>query len=328
MNRFFVNGVARGAREMQRCIPNKVSAYRAARHALLIGITILSTVAAEAAMRKIDILTPRNYGYVIGDRLKHEVRVSLETPYRVDEQSLPAAGRINRWLWLHTPELDKREYSDATVYHLRLVYQLLSAPKGVEELFTPEWTLYVTDGTDRLPLIVTPWRFTAAPLVNRDPDDIAYTDIQPALPPPPIPIRGYWIGLAAAVAALTAATILLCYVHWMVPFLARSNGPFSRALRTVSRLVKSPHADRDTTAFRVVHRAFDETAGCVVFPETLTDFFRDHPEFEHLRADIERFFRASRARFFETDFNNAPHVKIGTLKTLCHACRDIERGVA
>ncbi|MDH3638095.1 MAG: hypothetical protein OES09_06470, partial [Gammaproteobacteria bacterium] len=161
--------------------------------AIVVWISVLFAGPAYAIVQKIDVLTPRNYGYVIGDLIEHEVRVSLESPYRIDAESLPSAGRIDRWVWLHTPEISSHKYATSTVFRIRLIYQLLSAPEQVNQLFIPENALYFSDGEERLPLLIKPWGFTAGPLLKRDPDGIAYTDIQPAIPPPPIPMRGYWV---------------------------------------------------------------------------------------------------------------------------------------
>ncbi|MDH3280252.1 MAG: hypothetical protein OEQ18_03875 [Gammaproteobacteria bacterium] len=295
--------------------------------AIITGILVALPGPAWTVVQKIDVLTPRDFGYVIGDLLEHEIRVSLEPPFRIDEQSLPHPERINRWLWLREAQVSAREYSTSTTYRIRLVYQLLSAPEQVHQLFTPEQTLYVSDGKERLPLFIKPWGFSAGPLLKRDPDAIAYTDIQPALPPPPIPTGGYWVGLGLSGAAMLAGSMLLAYIYWAMPLIARSRGPFARAYRRVSWLNKGDEPDRYPAALRAIHHAFNETAGNVVFPETLADFFRAKPQFEHLRNDIEAFFGESRAQFFVPAMRGQ-RSEFGTLERLCRACRDIERGVA
>ena len=56
------------------------------------------------AISDIQILTPREFGYTIGDTIRHELEVSLADPYRLDLTNMPEPGRLNRWLEISAAE--------------------------------------------------------------------------------------------------------------------------------------------------------------------------------------------------------------------------------
>lgn len=153
---------------------------------------------ASAALRNIDVAAPRNFGYVIGDLLHLDSRITLELPYKIDVDALPRKGRLNRWLWLREPRFTSHTQGDVTIYRIRFIYQLLSAPETIQQIFTPQHTLFYVGDNQRLPILIEPWAFTAGPLVKRSADGVKYTDIKPELPLPPIPLWGYWVGILLA----------------------------------------------------------------------------------------------------------------------------------
>ena len=76
------------------------------------------------------------------------------------------------------------------------------------------------------------------------------------------------------------------------PFSARTQ-PFAQAQRTLRGL-----KDDAPEAWQALHRAFDRTAGASLQPASLHRLFERAPHFAPLRADIERFYADSAARFF------------------------------
>lgn len=282
---------------------------------------------ASAALRSIDVATPRNFGYVIGDLIHHKAQLTLELPYKIEVDALPQAGRLGRWLWLREPQFTSHTQGDATVYHIQFTYQLLSAPEAIQQLFTPQHTLYFVGDNQRLPIFIEPWAFTAGPLVKRGTDGVKFTDIKPELPPPPIPLWGYWIGLLLGVSGLVGAMLVLMYIRWGLPWIARSRGPFARAYHNMRRLTASSSQPQYEEALRLTHRAFDETAGATVFAGTLAEFFTDNPRFESQRRSIEGFYTESQQQFFASRAPTATP-SYDALVSLCRVCRDIERGLA
>jgi mxaA protein len=79
--------------------------------------------------------------------------------------------------------------------------------------------------------------------------------------------------------------------------------------------------DREPRAWQALHRAFDRTAGRVVQSATLPVLFDRAPQLSACRAQIEKFFLQSSARFFA---KNAA-VELISPRELCAELRRIER---
>jgi mxaA protein len=77
-----------------------------------------------------------------------------------------------------------------------------------------------------------------------------------------------------------------------------------------------------------IHRAFNETAGRIVFTESLDEFFNDHDQFAPLQHPIDEYFTHSRRYFFAgiTDDQGSRYSR-SELIAFVQACRDIERGL-
>jgi mxaA protein len=283
---------------------------------------------AQTAIRSFEIATPRPYGYVIGDVFEQRITLSLNTPYRLQRDALPAPGRIDRWLALRDPRLELVTQAGFTEYRLTLGYQILSAPQHLSRLFAPGLDLAFSDGEQVLHFPVPGFAYAVAPLIPaQDLGEGAALGLRPARRPPPIPIAPHLWRLALIGAGLGVLGLLLAYLYWVVPFLGRSHGPFARAWRELRACARRPPgADRDRAALRVLHRAFDQSAGRALFGEDLDGFFRDHPRFAPARGAIEALFEASRGVFFD------PHRPLAApaldqLLALCRRCRDLERGL-
>jgi mxaA protein len=81
--------------------------------------------------------------------------------------------------------------------------------------------------------------------------------------------------------------------------------------------------DNAPEAWHALHRAFDSTAGQALRSETLPVLFERAPSFERMRADIERFFSESSARFFAGRTPERPLA----VHALCRELRKIEKRI-
>jgi mxaA protein len=99
---------------------------------------------------------------------------------------------------------------------------------------------------------------------------------------------------------------------------AHSSQPFAVALR---QLHDRKLDDSAPEAWHALHRAFDETAGRAIRPETLPVLFERAPQLTPLRALIEKFYAESARRFFA----NAPTSEPIAIGALCSDLRRIEK---
>jgi len=75
---------------------------------------------AQTIIKQIESITPRAYGYVIGDVLEYRLRLETDSSFRLDPESLPAAGRINVWLELRPPLVNERITGNIKSYDIVL----------------------------------------------------------------------------------------------------------------------------------------------------------------------------------------------------------------
>jgi mxaA protein len=285
----------------------------------------------DAAIRQLDVANPRSFGYVIGDVIKRRIRLDLEGQYRLDPDSFPHAGRINRWLEMRQLELYSEPESEGMVYELTIVYQIMDAPQEPTQLSIPEITLRYGEGGHPLTLLIPSWRFTVTPLISgKGEQNSIYIDLQPDRAPPLIRpeariARAILMGIIMA-----AAVLVLLYMLAGIPFLNRSRGPFALAYRQLKRYRRKPYDEAYyLDALRCVHQAFNLTAGRVLFVNQIDIFFTEKPAFSSLRSRIERFYAHSRSVFYDAaNKSEKPDYSMDCLLNLCRSCRDVERGLS
>jgi mxaA protein len=300
-----------------------MNAVRAAARCLcLLAVLIASAATASTGIVQMEVTAPRTEGYVIGDTITRVVHLELGGDDRLDEHSLPVAGRIDLWLELHLPRVRRHGAS----VDVELTYQLVNAPQVTQELVVPQLTLQVASTDHRLPVFVPEWRFTATPIVPvAQRGAAARFNLRPQRPPPllDVVVRAWLLG--ATLAAWTVVMGALGWLHFGLPWRAARARPFAQALREL-RALRGGEWDRgrQREAFRIVHRALDRAAGCTVLPANVDELFRTHPSLARLRARIESLLQDSRRLFFGPG-DAVATTSLDALTDLCRDCRQLER---
>lgn len=304
--------------------------------AMLLLILLAGPASLQAqVIRANDVIEPRTFGYVIGDKIRREVHLSVHPDYRLDEESLPEAGRLDRWLEVAAPELDAATDGRGRHYRLILTYQIRNAPAVPEIVAIPQQNLRILSETQALTTLVPRLRITVAPLTSGiGADRISATSLQPDLPPVPLPLQERQGRIAWAAAALLALLLLAAWRHGLVALRSRQRLPFATAVRELKRLQAGASTPAQYPAsLKIVHEAINRTAGRAVFAHNLDAFLASHSEFAPLREDFRRLFAASGQVFFASapaDEASAPaDAPAGSapaqLLRLCRRCRRIER---
>jgi len=286
---------------------------------------------AESVVKRLEVETPRAFGYVIGDTLDHRITLELARPYRLDEASLPAAGQLRAGLELRAPVVRVHQARDTTCYEILLTYQIFHFAERLQTLAIPPVELRFAKGGPRLPVVVPEWRFSLAPLAPRRIEgSVALPELRPDRPPPDMPVQPHVYRLIALAAGLFTALMYLAHAWWGMPLLARRSRPFAHAFRDLRRLARKPFTEtRYLDALRRLHRAFNQTAGRTLFAGNLDLFFVRHPEFASLRMPIEGLFMQSQQAFFQPRQSRAADAdSLQDLLQLCRRCRALERGSA
>lgn len=298
---------------------------------LLVLLGVLSPQGqAGTIVKRMDVTNPRTFGHVIGDILQQKIHLELATPYQLDEDSLPEAGLVNRWLEIRAPVVRTRHSRGTTSYEILLTYQTFYLAERLESIVIPSLELLLGNGERILPLRVPEWSFSVTPLSAHaiDAPVTVYT-LRPDHPPVVMPVMPHVYRIIGLLVCLLAALVYLAYVYWGVPFFASRKRPFSISYRHLRKLEHKPFTDaRYLDALRSLHRAFNLTAGRTVLAGNLDLFFVHHPEFAGLRTAIETLFIQSRMAFFEPrrQLTRDAHAMQNLVK-LCHRCRALERGM-
>lgn len=250
---------------------------------------------------RIELEAPRDYAYVIGDRIEQTLSLHLRDGRNLDPASLPVPSPLNEWLTLRESRLESNR-GQAEMQRLHLTYQIFKGVRAPETVTIPPLALRLQGG--RAEEIRAPaWSFTLAPVI---PPDV--TDEQAELrdPAPPLPVDAAPL-TRQLMAWLAAATLVALLIGLRDYLIRRKTRPFAEAAREVRQTLKGS-ADEDALrqAARTLHRAFDRTFGETLFAAEIERFCDRHHAFAPHRERMERFFAWSRRLFFETGGAEGP----------------------
>jgi mxaA protein len=253
--------------------------------------------------------SPRRLSYVVGDLIERRALVSAPAGFTLEPASLPRLGTQNAWLALLEASV-RDQGGTPPRYEIDLRYQLINAPTEVRSLALPGFHVRFTPAPARA-------RGSARSQVSAETAIEEQTvRIAPILPAQ-VPVSAALVRPDRSPRALSSTPALLGAVVTTVlatgivaallsqPILRRRNGPFARAYRRLRRTVLRAErlgnaAEGDyPSALRVVHRAFDQTAGWRLFPDRVGDFVAQWRQFADLRGGIERFLDLSKREFFD-----------------------------
>ncbi len=257
---------------------------------MLAGVLVCGGPSAAQTLPVTLQTPPRDFGVFVGDLLTSVATITVPPGARLDERSLPVEGPVSSVIDVRRATVG----GTPSRVEIRVTYQSFFSPEEVLGADVPGYVVAFVQGGRRLRASVPGFGFTASPFRH---------DLQPVLDPAalradhvpaPARARGAAWEAAAGMAAMLCGLLVLA---WPRLFAARQT-PFAKAGREIARLARAPGGDAGAEAMRVLHRAFDATAGRRVLADDLDAFFDQHPRFAPLRERIGGFFASSRAVFF------------------------------
>lgn len=273
------------------------------------GAFAASTAAAAEWPAHVD--EPRAFGHTIGDVLTQ--RILLEADGRAASGvAAPSAGRVGVWFERRAARFE----TDAEGRRwLVLDYQLTNAPLAPTQVALPALELHTAAGDV---LHVPAWRVGIGPLVT-DVADVAneasgavsadaagaalfpatqagLNGMRPDRLAAPVPLAPIRRRLGVALAALMVTLVAWGAWAWWRNAREAARLPFARAWRQMRRL--DARQARAESAWRVLHRAVNETAGHVVHAGSLAAMMVREPWLQPLRPQLEQFYRQSDEYFF------------------------------
>jgi mxaA protein len=304
--------------------------HRAASAAAVLVAALASPALSQAQMQAIfanEVIEPRTFGYVVGDKIRREVRLSVQADYRLDLASLPQPGRLDRWLEVAAPEVRVESIRNGQRYHLFLTYQIFNAPLAPETITIPQQDLRILGATDALTTLVPALRVTVAPVTSAiAANRLSDSSLQDDRPPSPIPVEVRQSRLAFTGATLLTLLVFAAWRGQFMAFIARGKLPFTKASRELKRLQAPGASARYAAGLKIVHEAINRTAGRAVFAHNLDEFLAAHPAYAGLHGEFNRLFAASGRVFFgDTSADTPSRNSWPELLHLCRICSRIER---
>lgn len=284
--------------------------------AMLIGCSGFS----PQPISRFELLTPRPFGYLIGDEIRHRVIVETRKDMSLNLNSVPKQGEVNRWLNLNQVAVETNSETGDTV--IDLVYQVFYASNEVKMLTVPGFNLQFNHAVKTVEQAVPAWNFTLSPIkelaVRKDADGLNY--MRPDALPMPLSTQDPRLGIYASLTLALFTTGYLAYLYGYFPAWPKRR-IFKRATGELSRL-----SERELErGLAVIHHAFNTLNGRPLFKHRLSEFYQTHPEYRRAAESMEWFFKFSNQVLFagKRDINPEDWRK---LNDLCRLCREIECG--
>ncbi len=305
------------------CVDCRRSVFRAA----VVAIAVLASSAPAAAgaddtVAAVPVVsTMRDTGYTVGDLVRRRIEFVLPQGAALDERSLPAPGRVARWLEL-------REMTVQDVRGMRpvlsITYQIFGVPEAAVRVSIPEFKVGVT-GLDKPWVVVPSQPMLLSPVLPPELDGELKTP-RPAPPPEPLPVGRHVAAMLAGVLAASAGAFALLWIHDLIPFLPRHPGEMTRLWR---RWRGRRDGLLDESERRLLleefHRALSGCAGETLYPATLARLFNRATHLQPLREAITTAFSASwRSIYGPSGSGGAPDA--AALLALIRSAADRERG--
>lgn len=237
---------------------------------------------------------PRAFGYFVGDVLDYRATIGPPAGYRLDGASLPQAGAIDYWLDLVAVKVME---GDGAVT-VDLSYQAFYVPlEPSERVVPPQRLRFLSEEGGRAPVeaVLPSFSFVMSPLrpiMHRSRPEA----MQPDMLSSAIDIRPSQWRVAGALALFALSLLALLRYRRFGPFANRPPRPFRLAARQLSALSRRPQAYGQSLA--VLHRALDAAHGRRLLADDLEAFTAREPRYRAGRADLDRFFAASRLFHF------------------------------
>ena len=254
----------------------------------------------------------RSFGYFIGDVLTQKINLGSEGS-RIIEPELESGQRIGQYLFRMPSVIVHEGQSE----WLKLRYQIINVPTMTEVINLPALTIKTASGDT---FEVAPWQFMVSPLSSSDMENIDTLKILPDRSPLVlVKKQDYDIPLYSL--AVLSIVLLVWFAWWVLRQLNDSRTlPFAKAKRIINQLPNT-QKDMQPEAWIALHHAFNDIAGKTISTDSVHDIFASAPWLNGFKEDIERFYVASAARFFQ-QVDSAQEVGVATL---CDALYRLEK---
>lgn len=268
---------------------------------------------------RFELQTPRPFGYLIGDEIRHRIVVETRRDMKFNPGSVPARGEINRWLNLNEVTVNSDQESGNTV--IELTYQVFYAPNEVKMLSIPGFDLQFIQAGKAVEQAVPAWPFTLSPLkelaVRKD--EAGHQYMRPDALPAPLSAQSQWLGFYAGLSLFLLIGAYLTFLYGYFPAWPQRR-IFKKALSRINRL---PSNELET-GLVMMHQAFNVLYGKPLFRHQLSAFYIQYPQYRDAASQIDWFFALSNSLLFGGRRSVVSDEDWRKLLDLCGLCREIE----
>lgn len=270
-------------------------------------VLLLSFAATASYAEQASVSVDRAWGLLLGDELL-ATAVLPEQHGKIDVHSLPQTERrFGTWLYLKDLQLDGST--------LLFSYQIVNVPKENTVIDTPVYEISDAEGN----IITIPSsKVSIGPLLSVKEDE--QLRLKPDHEPVLLETAQFEERLESTLTIAVFISIIL--LLWHFGWKPKHRQPFAQAVHELGRLRWTRSKDTNQPA-RILHAAFNQTAGTIVVHKELAKFLETTPWLSSLENDIDHFFQASAGHFFAKEADQGPDT--ADIVKLAKACRAKER---
>lgn len=282
-----------------------------------------AALSANATGITIELDTPRNFGYSLGDKITLTAHIDVPLFYTLETGFLPSPGPVTEWLRLTSIEsIPPKPGKD---YALAITYQVFKSVRATEELTIPPLPIRFMHRGKPESGSLPAWTFSYNPLIPASKAD-SLIEAEPESPPRLIGDETHSRRLTYLLAGLLLVVVYIVWFYGKIPFLERYSGAFGTSCKKIKKLKKLPPSNSVTReALQCFHHALNELAGETVFAAQLPDFFARYPKFSPLQKQTEALFAVSQQVFFGEAAGEIPEIGAEHIEKLCLLFRKFER---
>jgi mxaA protein len=265
-------------------------------------------------------LTPRPFGYVIGDEIAHRVIIETRDGVKLNQANLPTQGILNRWLNLNQINVTEKPLHGGYHYEIDLTYQVFYAPQAAKMLTIPSVALNFNQAGNALEKTIPAWQFTLSALREIQMRKDEHGEYMRPNEPAPF--------LSTPHAIETSLFSLASFVFsgtWLAYFYGFISLPRRKIFKqTNQKLLKLKENDLEQ-GFALMHNALNTLNGKPLFASQLAHFYEKNPQYETAKKLLNDFFQISTRYFFAGQNVNSKDT-LQLIRKTCELCSAIERG--
>ena len=247
----------------------------------------------------IEITEPRQFGYVLGDKIDRVFVVESAKNVQLNKEKLKL-GRIDTWFSV----VDLRDLGVSSGKpKFILTYQVINVPEAPSMVEIASRTVHVLADGKPMTVQVPKLLVTVAPVTPRLVSNM--DGLENIQPDENVGIVSYIntesrLRLYSLILILPFSLLLFCWMPWD-KFFKNKNLPFNRGRREMLTLLKLKQINFEEKSLRIFHNALNKTFKKTIFVEELREVCKQNPSYIPLIEELEYFLRCSQKYFYSDE---------------------------